>query len=200
MIAIFVEPTGSILHSVVESKALVSSVFPGCPYLHHPPHSTILFGNFQQSNELLQRVASAASLVAPFHIKVDGWHVFPNDMLAGGGDTVVLKVPLLPALSGLQLSLAEALSSFLLPAVSVHPLSGVEPFASSLNKYGFPFVGPHWMPHFSIASLPRTGAEQLKGALMREHTVNSMLVERVSVWSVMGDVHQKLVDCPLKFS
>ena len=73
-----------------------------------------------------------------------------------------------------------------------------EPFKTSMERYGFPFVGDHWLPHFSIASLKvRRNSLFLKELLQRPVSF-TFTVDEISIWEVEGDRHTKLHTIHLK--
>lgn len=199
--AIFLEPTGPLRDALLGRKAHLERAMPGQAYCSHPPHCTLLFGDYGPPAAWFDALRAAVHGVPPFPVETEGWQLFPNDLLAGGGTTVAFRVRLGPQLGQLQRIVAETLAPHRPPAARAaaagHPLAAREPFATSLGRYGFPFVGEHWIPHFTIGS-PRVGAET---PLVRELSTGSpchaFRLGEISVWRVAGEEHTRQAGLPL---
>jgi len=192
MIAIFVEPTGSLREILIECKTLIERQRPGEPLCSHPPHCTLLHGHYGESSAWLSRLAETISKHASFEIATTGWQVFANDPLTGGGQTLALHAKASASLYELQFAVADVLASFVFPTGERNPLSTREPYATSLRRYGYPYVGAHWIPHFTVASLMVCEDDPWFVALTSAPASHRFLVESISVWNVDGDRHERL--------
>ena len=63
---------------------------------------------------------------------------------------------------------------------------------SSYKRYQYPFVGSHWIPHMSIASLKTKKNHSLIYNFLNETENFQMKVTEVSCWSIKKDQHQKI--------
>lgn len=197
LIAVFIEPSGLLEVLLRERKAWLEAVMPGQPYCSHPPHSTLLFGDYGPVALWKNALAHRLREVAPFAWSTDAWHVFPDDPLAGGGQTVALRGSPTPAVFALQRAVAEVLGAFNRADPTQHPLASREPFGSSLRQFGFPFVGSHWLPHFTIGS-PRVSRDApLVSQLQAGSPVHRFSVETVALWFVNGEQHTRIEIVPL---
>lgn len=195
--AIFIEPRGTLRRSLLERKAVLEQTMPGQAYTRHPPHSTLLFGDYGSPELWTDQLRSAVNSLPTFPLATDAWQEFPNDLQADGGHTVAYRVKLSPELLRLQLTIAEVVAPFRRPLPIPHPLADREPFASSLLRFGFPFVGPHWIPHFTIGS-PRVPAnDPLLKTLMAGSAAHEEQINCVSVWRVTADHHERLTGLAL---
>jgi hypothetical protein len=195
--AVFIEPLGSLRSALLERKALLETRLPGQAYTRHPPHATLVFGRYGVPDQWLEALQARLATVAPFELATVDWQEFPNDALAAGGHTIAYRATLTPALLELQRVVADELTPFHTIAHVPHPLANTEPFATSLRRYGSPFVGPHWIPHFTIGS-PRVSAnDPLVAALKSGNPQHSIDVAALSVWSVNGDHHERLRELAL---
>ena len=195
--AFFIEPQGSLLEVIREKKALLESVLPGQPYVSHPPHCTVFFGRFGPTEEWLPTLATALAGVRTFVLRTTAWQEFDRDSMSNGGHTLAFRAESTEALGLLQRTVANTLQPFRQPA-GPHPLDNIEPFATSLRRFGSPFVGEHWIPHFTIGS-PRVLRSDPVLALLKSGPVShSFFLRQLSVWDVDGDSHTKLVTIPLE--
>lgn len=165
---------------------------PGQAYCSHPPHCTLLFGNFGSPADWLQTLRKSVATLDAFELETDSWQQFPGDPLAGGGHTVAYRAHRSPALGSLQQTVADCVAPFKVTASAPHPLTGTEPFATSLRKFGSPFVGSHWIPHFTIGSPMVSAMDPLLAQLMSGSSCHRFTVRALSVWHVEGDRHERL--------
>lgn len=195
---IFIEPTGSLADSIRALKAEVERQLPGQKFCSHPPHSTLIYGQYQEPNRWRDQLAVALAPLPPFRIQTTEFGFFYDDALAGGGHTVVFKAQPVPEVFTLQRACGEVLKHWRNESEPAHGgLLEREPFRSSYAEYGFPFVGPHWIPHFTVASLKVAKDAPLLRMLTAGEARHAFQLDRVSVWEIAGDSHAKLFEVPL---
>ncbi|HET7537866.1 MAG TPA: 2'-5' RNA ligase family protein [Candidatus Didemnitutus sp.] len=195
--ALFIEPEGSLRACLLDRKAWLDASMPGQTYCNHPPHCTLVFGDYGDPSRWLESLRAVTLQTPAFEVETDSWQEFPHDALAEGGHTLAYRAVLDANLGQLQRKVAKTLAQFRQDGVTTHPLANREPFASSLREFGFPFVGPHWIPHFTIGS-PRVAADDPLLARLKTGPVrHRFLVRLVSVWRVDGDRHERLHELAL---
>lgn len=190
--AIFIEPSGTLKASLIERKRTLEAALPRQAYTNHPPHCTLLFGSYGTPEIWIERLRTALQQLSAFPLSTDKWQEFPNDIQAAGGHTVAYRVVSSPELHELQSRIASTIAPFRKSFPHPHPLADREPFASSLERFGFPFVGPHWIPHFTIGSPRVPSNAPLLANLMSGPVAHTMPVNTVSVWRVKADHHERL--------
>lgn len=193
--AVFLEPVGELRDFVIDRKRDVKDVWPGAIYVGHSPHSTLWVGQLHDADA----AENALRLVAP---SLEEWppvagvlpHVFYDDVLADGGQTCALAIPLTTGLANLQTAVAWTLSPHIekvtdqaLPEALRH-----QPFLRSWQEYGFPFVGSHWIPHFTIASLPVPRTDQAVERFLEAPCPVLSAICDLSFWRVEGESHDRL--------
>ena len=195
---IFIEPTGSLADAIRSLKAEVERQLPGQKFCAHPPHSTLIYGKYQEPKLWRAQLADALAAHPPFRIETREFGFFYDDWAAGGGHTVVFKAQPTPEVFALQKACGDVLKHW---RDEVEPaLGGLlerEPFRSSFAEYGFPFVGSHWIPHFTVASLTVAKDAPLLRAITSGEARHEFQLDRVSVWEIAGDSHTKLFEVPL---
>jgi len=198
-VGIFIEPTGSLADAIRSLKAEVERQLPGQKFCSHPPHSTLIYGKYQEPKLWRDQLATALTAQSPFAIQTTEFGFFYDDALAGGGHTVVFKAQPTLEVFALQKACGDVLKHWL---GETEPARGGllerEPFRSSFVEYGFPFVGPHWIPHFTIASLKAAKDAPLLRAISSGNAHHEFPLDRVSVWEIAGDSHRKLFEVPFK--
>lgn len=188
--AVFIEPEGSLLERVVSCKERVAARLGNQPYNAHPPHCTLWVGALASLE--YESLEQACRRVTPFDLATDGMVVFWNDAATDGGHTVAFRVVAPAALWSLQMDISQALSRFL-PAVVEPPAWCSQPvLLESIRQYGYPFVGNHWIPHFSIASLHLPRGHELLRDLSQIDEKHTCRIEEFSLWQIEENRHEKL--------
>ena len=195
---IFIEPTGSLADAIRSLKAEVERQLPGQKFCSHPPHSTLIYGKYQEPNLWRDPLIAAIATQSPFRIQTTEFGFFYDDALAGGGHTVVFKAQATPEIFALQKACGNVLKHWRGETEAARGgLLEREPFRSSYAEYGFPFVGSHWIPHFTVASLTVAKDAPLLRAISSGDARHEFQLDRVSVWEIAGDSHTKLFEVPL---
>ncbi len=192
--ALFIEPQGGVREHILAQKEIVRQDCENPVYCSHPSHCTLIVGRYHSPKGWLGVLRRVVRAVPSFGVQVRGYQVFYDDLLAGGGHTVVVRVEPSPALLRLQRGVAGVLAleqdeEFTAEKINMF---STEPLRLSYRRYGFPFVGSHWIPHFTIASLKVRRNSRLIKALVSTPVNFDMPVNQISLWKVDGDVHEKL--------
>ena len=192
--AVFLEPEGELRDFILDLKSKVDAVLPCQPYCSHPPHSTLIFTWFKDLAAAKNALEKALSGQPSFEITVEENILLKDDVMTGYGHTFALKVKAEPRLFALQQRVAKALEPLidLEPAPRARGFLKSEPFAGSFRKYGFPFVGNHWIPHFSVASLRVAEGDALLRELMDQDFSFKFRLTRISLVEVNDDRHTTL--------
>lgn len=183
---VFITP-GTELDAVIRvQKEQVESRMPGQTYCNHPPHATLIAGRYHSVDIWLELLENLR--LPQFELMTNGYTIFTDDALAGGGHTVAHRLGPSETLSMAQRTVAEVLEDFVAVDKSDFRFE-MEPMKSSQDRFGFPFVGEHWIPHMTIASI--TGPEDgpLIRELMSDECSAGFNVTQLEVWRVRGDEH-----------
>ena len=175
------------LNQFVESwKNRFRKVEPDAIFLNHPVHSTIFLFNAleQDESKIISRIKNVK-----INFLVDSWKIFYNDLVTGG-DT--LSVGLIPNVLAFQFQqdLSESLLDFIkTPLFYNNTWEGK--YKESYDRYGFPFVGSHWIPHLTIASVKKEGKKLIDE--IKTTSINLNLKESggsLALFKILGDSHQ----------
>ena len=98
----------------------------------------------------------------------------------------------IPYFTVLQKSLAEVLQPVKKNVPPLDYLTNNKQLLESYNRYGFPFVGEHWIPHFSISSLRAEKTHPIIEDFLSNTKQDHFTVNQLSVWRVDGDEHTQL--------
>lgn len=175
------------LKQYVESwKNRFRKVEPNAIFLNHPVHSTILLFNAheQDQSEIILSIKNAK-----INFLVDSWKIFEND-LATGGDT--LSVGLVPNSMAFefQQDLSESLLRFVKTPIIYNNIWEGK-YKESYDRYGFPFVGSHWIPHLTVASVKNEGKKLIDEIKTTKINLNQIESSgSLALFKILDDGHQ----------
>lgn len=149
---IFWIPSAFICEQINQIKQSVIQLESEADYVYHPVHSTIfLFNSILQPKEVAILFEKMLKDKSAFEVVIYGWKIFHQDPITRK-HTITWGVQLNQSLSNLQKSIAEAIiTKEVLPIK--YPVSWDGDYALSYKRWGFPFVGSHWIPHITVASV-----------------------------------------------
>jgi 2'-5' RNA ligase superfamily protein len=131
-------------------------------YLADPPHLTVYLAVFASTDALLERWPQVSARALDLSVNLVGWHVFEADAMTGG-QTLVCNIAARDKdrLRKLQREIVELLAPLRDPPATRARYAPRMEFLSPdqrqcVDRYGFPFVGDGWEPHFTIASIHPT--------------------------------------------
>ena len=122
-----------------------------------------------------------------------GNDVFWNDKATGGGHTLFCKFEPNKILYELQKKLAETLKPFITDNPVPQFVNDNTLLKKSFDRYGFPFIGFHWIPHMTIASLQTRRDHPLIEEFLKQKGQYSLDVNEVSFWRVENNQHSCLI-------
>ncbi len=169
-------------------KEKFRAIEPDAIYLNHPVHSTLfLFNGFEQNQAKI--ISSIKN--AKINFKVDFWKIFEKDLVTQG-DTISIGLEPTSFALNFQKDVAETLLKFVeIPLSYPNPWQGK--YQESYTRYGFPFVGSHWVPHLTIASLKNKGKKLINELKTTSIELNQMESGgSLALFKITGDTHQLL--------
>lgn len=178
-------PGNELEDFVLSWKAKAGLREPNAIYLHHPVHSTLFlfYGEREKESEYLSKILD----VPPKFTSVQ-WLVFENDAVTNG-DTLTIGLGKSVAWESFQLKLAESMKPFIVKPIE-YPNSWDGPFKKSYQDFGFPFVGNHWMPHVSIASLKNKSF--IQEAIRTPIEINEINCGELALYRIEGETHTRI--------
>lgn len=190
-LAVFILPKGDLKSELIRWKERVRNEYPDQPYTAHPPHMTLI--NIEVINEKdgLDVISAFSSCVGSVHISVNRTDVFWDDITTSG-HTLFFGIEKNKSLFSLQKSLAEALFPVKKNLPLQNNLTSNKQFLESYNKYGFPFIGEHWIPHFSVSSMQTEKTHPIIEDFLSTSKEYNFTANQISVWRVFGDEHTLL--------
>ena len=190
-LAIFLLPTGDFRDEIIRWKERVEHQISGQPYTLHPPHMTVLNMEVENEKDGVAIVSAFANFNKSIQILINRNDVFWNDT-STGGHTLFFGIEKNDDLFILQKLLAKALQKVKRDAPPPDYLLGNKQFLESFDKYGFPFVGNHWIPHFSISSVKAEKEHPIIVDFLSTTKKYHFIASQISIWRVDKDEHTLL--------
>ena len=195
MIGIFLEPNKQLKKIIIKWKKNLKKKNIKGKFINHPPHSTIFFANIRNKKKLFLVLEKTIADFKQFKITINKTSVFKNDLFTGG-DTIYLNIKKNKELLLLQKKIANNLRS-LVDKKSKNIKFKNNLLDSSQKKYGFPFVGNHWIPHFTVGSV-KNFIEMNDYKIFKKLKINLQNeINKIIIWEIIGNKHIKLKEIKL---
>ena len=193
-IGIFIQPKGELKDNILSWKSRVKEKLVTSSYCSHPPHSTLIHTNVASEVDAQREIRKAIKSFSRFFIKTEGTSVFWNDGAAEGGHTLIWKLQKTREICDLQFLVAEALRPIWVRTAMPDYVKNSDDCIQSFNLYGFPFVGSHWIPHMTIASLKTESDDVFIENFLSQAINFTIEVDEVSCWRTDRNDQHVLLD------
>ena len=187
-LAVFILPKGPLNADLVRWKDRVKKENPNQPYTLHPPHMTLINIELLDEKDGINYISELITNIEPFHISIQSRDVFWNDHTTGG-HTLFFRVEPSNSLFILQKLVAEALKPVRKRLPVPKNIKENKEFLDSFKKYSTPFIGRHWIPHFSVSSLRIRESDSLIKEFLSSTETYEFLIDQFSLWRIDKDEH-----------
>ena len=190
-LAVFILPKEPFTSELLFWKNKIKKNFPKEPYANHPPHLTLINLDSTDESEAIKKLSGFSKKLGSIKIEVNSRNVFLNDALTGG-DTIYFGLKQSNSLMKLQILIADSLVPIKKNINLNNSFKNDSLLFRSNKKYGFPYVGDHWIPHFTIASLTDNKRKKILKNFLSFPASFDFKVNQFSIWRINQDVHTKL--------
>ena len=105
-----------------------------------------------------------------------------------GKDTVVIAFKLNNEIMKFQQSIVKNLNRLKSSNIK-YENEWRELYKKSYLEWGYPFVGTHWIPHFTIGSFSKKNRFYLNELVSKKNKHNKILIDEISLCRVDNDKH-----------
>lgn len=189
--AVFIEPKGELRKEILDWKKKISNFLPDQPYCSHPPHCTLLNTKVRNEDKALSKMDEIVPYITPFKLKIKEVGIFWEDF-ATGGHTLFLRISTNKKLHNLQLKIAKTFIDLIDSTNVPQFVKNNTILRTSFKNYGFPFVGEHWLPHLTLASLRIEKSHSLISEFQSWEPKYTLNVNELSCWHVSDEKHTLL--------
>ena len=190
-LAVFILPEEPFTSELVLWKNKIRKDFPKQPYTDHPPHLTLINLDSIDETEAIKKLSSLSEKLDSIKVEVNSRNVFLNDAYTGG-DTIYFGLKQSNSLMKLQILIADALAPIKKNTNLSNDFKNDSLLYISNKNYGFPYVGDHWIPHFTVASLTTNKRKKILKNFLSLPASFDFEINRFSIWRIHEDVHIKL--------
>ena len=187
-LGIFVDADGWLKKDLEGWKAKINSTELNNQYTAHPSHLTLINVNVENENEAANYVSSQFKIFDKFRINIKKKDIFWDDSLTDG-HTLYYKVEKNNHLFKLQKHLAKILIPIKTDSKVPKIISQNKILYKSYLKYGSPFIGDHWIPHFTVSSLKTNKEDPIITEFLKKKIKYSIEIVNLSLWKINGDCH-----------
>ena len=196
-LGVFIVPNGELKSKITSWKKKIEKELHEQPYTSHPPHLTIIHSNINEYNSVINEIKECLKGLKPFKLTVHENNIFWDDLFTGG-NTLSYNIKKNEYLNNIQKELSDIFSKYR-KDVRIPELFRVrKKLNESYLKFGFPFVGRHWVPHFTISSLKVDKNHEIIKEFLLDKIDFSFTVNKVSIWNINGSQHQMIEELLLQ--
>lgn len=190
-LGVFILPQGEFEAELCAWKQRINDGYPNQKYTSHPPHLTLINLEVESEAKAIDAIETHTRFMKPLMLNITHTAVFWDDILTGG-HTLYFGLDVNDELFVFQQQVANALSSLKKVTQPPRYFGGNQEFSTSYCKYGFPYVGRHWIPHFSVSSLQTEKENTIISEFLSSRNRFCFPVDELSVWRVDDNEHVKL--------
>ena len=183
---IFWIPNEELKQYIENCKEKVRRLESDAIYLNHPTHVTFfLFHAFEQEqSEIVSKIKNKK-----ITFSIERSIIFENDLITNG-DTLAIGLKLTPEILDFQKDLANSILNFVRKPI-LYQNTWKGKYKESYDRYGFPFVGSHWIPHLTIASVKKEGKKLIDEIKATITNLNQKQCGgNLALFKILGDNHQ----------
>jgi len=188
MIGIFIEPNKDLKKYIDKWKKKINKKFIRAKLTSHPPHSTIYYADLVKDKDVLKVLGTTLKKINSFKISINKTLIFYDDKLTGG-DTMCLSINKDNILFQIQKKIAKNLKFFIKHTSNKNNQLTNKAHLTSVKKYGYPFVGGHWLPHFTIGSIKNKRNSNEFKQFVEEKVKFKNNINYISAWKIYGNKH-----------
>ena len=188
MIGIFIEPNKELKRYIDKWKKKINKKFIRTKLTSHPSTFYNLLCEFKKDKDVLKTLETILKTVNSFEISINKTLIFYDDELTGG-DTMCLLINKNNKLFQIQKKITENLKFFIKKNSNSNRKFTNKTLSTSVKKYGYPFVGKHWLPHFTIGSIKNKRNSSEFKQFVEEKVKFTNNINYISAWKIHGNKH-----------
>ena len=179
----------------IETKKNFQSKSTKSKYLNHPAHISIYVFEPKIDNysNLIDDFKMMEKIIDKIYVEMDKWIVFEKDFLTNL-NTLCLDIKKIKSLYNFQKKIADLLNKY---AKKSTDIKLIDVFLKSQKKYGYPFIGEHWIPHISVGSMNLPKKKLLELSYNHINSKN-LIIDKIGLYEIIDDEHVLIETINLK--
>lgn len=198
ILGIFIEPNQLLKRYIIKWKNKFNKINSKLKYLNHPPHLTLITINIGNRKYDIEKIIYSIKILKleKFVIEAFSKKIFYDDFNTGG-DTIVIDVKKSKNLLNLQKKIAKNLMYLNKSSIKKKYFNNIHNI--NYKKYGYPYIGKLWSPHYTICSLNKKfKKKEMVKEFVNENIFFNFKVNKISIWEINKDDHKKITSINLK--
>ena len=187
-LGIFIDAVGELKKDLEGWKVKIDSTKIDHHYTSHPSHLTLINVDVENEDEAADYVSNQFKIFDKFRINIKQKDIFWDDSLTDG-HTLYYKVEKNDHLFNLQKRIAKILIPIKIDSKVPNRILQNKILCKSYLKYGSPFIGDHWIPHFTVSSLKTNKENPIITEFLKKKINYNIAIENLSLWKINGDYH-----------
>ena len=196
-LGVFIVPSGELKSRITSWKNKIKKELHEQPYTNHPPHLTIIHSNINEYKVVINEIKECLEGFKSFKLTVYKNNIFWDDLLTGG-NTLSYNIKKSEYLNDIQKKLSAIFSKYKKTNEIPKFFRTNRQLYDSYLDFGFPFVGDHWIPHFTISSLKVAKNHKIIRDFLLDQIDISFTVNKISVWDINGNQHRMIEEFTLQ--
>ena len=190
-LGVFIVPNGELKSKITFWKKKIEKELHEQPYTNHPPHLTIIHSNINDHKAAINEIKECLEGLKSFKLTVYKNNIFWDDLFTGG-NTLSYNIKKNEYLNDIQKKMSAVFSKYKGSNEIPEFFNTQKELYNSYLNFGFPFVGEHWIPHFTISSLKVAKNHKIIRDFLLDQINISFTVNAISIWDINGNRHQMI--------
>ena len=189
---ISLKPDMELAGRILSLKSRARAAVGDQQYLADSPHLTLYLADFPDTTAVIENLRLVIEAVSSYNHGVDitDWLLFKNDPVTGK-HTIALDIGSdgVSSLRKIQKKIVLSLNGVRSPTIPerYRTLESLgSPEKHNLERYGFPFVGDVWKPHFTVASFEPEAFDKAWRSLKPHCPKGFYTISHLSVSQIRG--------------
>ena len=190
-LGVFIVPKGELKSKITFWKKKIEKELNEQPYTNHPPHLTIIHSNINEQKAAINEIEECLEGLKSFKLTVYKNNIFWDDLFTGG-NTLSYNIKKNEYLNDIQKKISAVFSKYKKSNEIPEFFNTQKQLYNSYLNFGFPFVGEHWIPHFTISSLKVAKNHEIIKEFLLDQINISFIVNAISIWEINGNQHKMI--------
>jgi len=192
-IGFFIEPEKKLKKVIIDYKRIVKKNYGNQIYLSHPAHLTLFTMTVKRKlpKDKIIKISKFLKNFKNIRIKIAKIKFFYNDPQTKG-HAMFLSLKKNTSLNNFQMKMIRFLNQIIGSKNIVKKNKFNGKLRKDYRRYGYPFVGKNWIPHFTISSISKKHNLEKIQSIVKKKVLLTTNVKKISIWHINKNQHKKL--------
>ena len=197
---IALEPEWVLFNKITKLKEKVKKIVGKQLYLGDEPHLTIFVGDFESCEKWLEGLKKLIkNKISGLTIEINRWDIFGNDVITQMKTLACgIEQKDYEKLRALQMMIVNYLlnhkTNVIIPRYSKIIDNIDETLKENIKKFGFPFIGDIWKPHFGIASFDEGEFKRVWNNIKDSCPIGKFSIKSVNIYELEKTEKLKIIN------